>query len=380
MCGADDLLPEILYGRSISLPRDGAQAAAMKEKPPSTSVNGSRTATAETMLGAETRYFFELTPERILDSVETVGVRCTGRSLALNSMENRVYDVEVEPEAGGLEVQGRFVVAKFYRPGRWSREQIEEEHRFLLDLAEYELPVVAPLVAPDGRTLFEVPEIGIYFAVFPKVGGRSPDEPDDEQLATLGRLIARVHGVGSIRPAEHRLRMTPEQFLRESGNVLERSGTVTPSLAGYYFAAIERLADRVAPLFSGVPFQRIHGDCHLRNVLSNANGLFLVDFDDMVMGPPVQDLWLLVPGRDADSRQQLDLVLEGYEQMRSFDRSTLRLIEPLRTMRLVHFSAWIAKRWDDPAFPAAFPAFGTDRYWREQIDLLREQEELIGEL
>ena len=321
---------------------------------------------------AETRYFYELTPDRILDAVEACGLRCTGRCLALNSMENRVYQVEVEVDETGGGLGNRFRVVKFYRPGRWNEEQILEEHQFLRDLAEHEIPVVPPVALSGGRTLARVGDLNIWCAVFPRVGGRIPEEPDRDQLEQLGRLIARVHAVGAERQAPHRVRLDPQSYgLDDLASLLE-ADVVPPGLRDRYRMVVERLCEITALWFERSAYQRIHGDCHLGNVLWGRDGAFLVDFDDMVRGPCVQDLWLLVPGRDEAARQQREILLSAYEQLRELDRASLRLIEPLRALRIVHFSAWIARRWSDPAFPRVFPDFGSERYWSEELSTLQE--------
>lgn len=327
----------------------------------------------------ETQLFSALTPDRILGEVERVGVRCTGRVLPLHCMENRVYELEIElaDDAVVHSPSERFVVAKFYRPGRWSPEQLAEEHAFLADLVEAEVPVVAPRPFPDGTTLRRMADAPIWFTVFPKVGGRSPDELDDERLARLGRLLARLHAVGTVRPAPHRVRLDPDTYGRGSLELLRTSGVLPPEVAPRYAALVEAICTASAPLFATAEVQRVHGDCHLGNLLWNDAGPRLVDFDDMVQGPCVQDVWMLVMGRDDEARRQRELLLSAYEQMRSFDRRTLALIEPLRALRMVHFSAWIAKRWKDPAFPRTFPHFGTPRWWQDQLEALSEVRELL---
>lgn len=319
--------------------------------------------------------FYELTPERILTAVERLGFRCTGRCLALNSMENRVYEVEIElPE--GSEALSRFDsfrVVKFYRPGRWSKEQIQEEHNFLFDLLQSDIPVVAPEKSADDETILEDPETGMFFSVFPKFGGRVPDELSDEQAERIGRLLARLHTVGAAKDAPSRLRLTPQTYGLDNLEFLLRGNFLPKELAASYKATVEQLCAIVSPWFKGIATQRIHGDCHFSNILWGQDGPFLLDFDDMVVGPPVQDLWLLIPGRDEESSRILSVMLSGYEQMRHFDRSTLRLIEPLRSLRLIHYSAWIARRWEDPAFKRAFPHFETATYWNEQLADLRDQ-------
>ncbi|MCM2279448.1 MAG: serine/threonine protein kinase [Oligoflexia bacterium] len=325
----------------------------------------------------QTRFFFELTPDRVLRAVEAAGFACTGRCTALNSFENRVYDVELE------EPRARRV-AKFYRPGRWSREQILEEHRFLLDLVEAEIPAIAPLAFSDGETLKFSPSgadgQGIWYALFPKVGGRSPDELTDEQLVRIGRLLGRIHNVGAARPAAHRLRISPSTYGRENLRWLVAGNWLPVELATRYRLAVERICELAEPLFAAAPTHRIHGDCHFGNLLWNPEGPFFLDFDDMLVGPAVQDLWLLVPGRDEEALRRRELLLSGYEEMRAFDRSTLRLVEALRALRIVHYSAWIARRWGDPAFPAAFPEFGSYRYWADESVELHDLVERLASL
>lgn len=333
------------------------------------------------MLGKETRYFYDITPERILRAVESIGVRCTGRCLAMNSMENRVYDVEIEvDDITTASPRDRYRVVKFYRPGRWSAEQIQEEHDFLFDLAAADIPVIAPIKDEAGRSLWTDQDSGIFFTVFPKCGGRSPDEFSDEQYEWMGRLLARMHMVGAKRPAPHRVKIGPQSYGRESLAFLVESGMIEPTSRTRYIAVVEALCEICEPLFQDLPLQRIHGDCHRGNILWGNEGPFLVDFDDMVQGPPVQDMWLIVPGRDRESMIQLDLLVEGYEQMRSFDRRSLKLIEPLRALRLIQYCAWIGRRWSDPAFQRIFVHYNTANYWQQEIAQLEEQLRYIREL
>lgn len=328
---------------------------------------------------ADTQYFFELTPDKILDAVEAAGFRCTGRCLTLNSLENRVYEVELEIEDKEAlkSPSDRFRIVKFYRPGRWSKEQILEEHQFLLDLQKSEVPVVAPVPFADGSTLKKIENGNIWYTVFPKAGGRSPDELNDDQLEMIGRLLARLHQVGASGDAPHRIRLDPKTYGRENLDYLLTHKTIPAELAPRYRDVVLRICDASEPLFEQTPIQRIHGDCHFGNLLFGSSGLYWVDFDDMVRGPTVQDFWLLIPGRDDYSRRQLELMVSAYEEMRDFDRRSLKLIEPLRALRFVHFAAWIAKRWQDPVFPKYFVQFGTPRYWQEQLQDLEEQHELI---
>jgi Ser/Thr protein kinase RdoA (MazF antagonist) len=335
------------------------------------------------LFGAETKFFYELTPEKILEAVETTGLRCTGRCLTLNSMENRVYEVEIELE-NPTEVKSpseHFRVVKFYRPGRWTKEQILDEHQFLLDLKAQDIPVVAPLVFPHGSTLNLLPDMQIYFAAFPKMGGRITDELDDEQLLRMGRLLARLHNIGATKKAEHRLSMTPQTYGRDNLKFLLDINVIPSTIKDKFTDCINRICDLSESVFKGQNLQRIHGDCHLGNILWGSSGPFLVDFDDMVMGPTIQDLWLIIPGRDDYAKQKLTSLIEGYEMMRGFDWSSLKLIEPLRALRMIHFTSWIAKRWEDPAFKRNFSNFGEERYWQTLLyDLLEQCEVIQSEL
>jgi len=304
--------------------------------------------------------FFALTPDRVLDAVEVGGLRCTGRCLPLRAFENRVYEVELDDD--------RRLVVKFYRPGRWSRETILDEHTFLADLEEAEVPVVAPMDLGTGTTLPEID--GIFYAAFPKVRGRTLDEADDERLRRIGRLIGRMHAVGAAREAPHRPRLTVERYVHESLAVLIDGGVMQSALAARYRDVARRIADAAAGPLGAARVQRIHGDLHWGNALWGSDGPILVDFDDMLVGPPVQDLWLLARGNAEEARQARAQIIEGYELFREFDRTTLALCEPLRALRIVYVSAWIARRWDDQSFRAAFPTFNTDNYWAAEYEAL----------
>lgn len=332
-----------------------------------------------TQPSAATQFFFQLTPEKVLEAVEALGGRCTGRVLALNSLENRVYEVELDvdprPDGGRWDT---YRVVKFYRPGRWSREQIVEEHRFLKELANVEVPVVVPLPFPNGETVAEVPGAGIWYAIFPKVGGRILDEMSDSELRQIGRLIARMHNVGTTSRFQHRIKLTTDTYGHANLAYLKSQKLLPPSIEGYYLGIAERILRTSEPWFKEASSQRIHGDCHIGNILWHSQGCFIVDFDDSLEGPCVQDLWLLTPGRDEAAVKLREKILEGYEMMRPFDHSTLRLIEPLRALRMIHFTTWIAKRFEDPAFKQVFVDYGSERYWREQLIALQEVGETLG--
>ncbi len=317
---------------------------------------------------SETQLFLDLKPEKILETVELLGKRSTGRVNALNSMENRVFEVELDDSK---------VIAKFYRPGRWSREQILEEHQYLLDLKEQDIPVVAPIVFPSGSTLEKVKDAEIFCAIFPKQMGRNPQELNAEDLKRLGRLLARIHNTGSQRKAEHRIALNPDVYGIRNLEYLLETDSISYSVIDRYEEIVREICELSEPLFAEVASQRIHGDCHFGNILWGDEGPFLVDFDDMVNGPCVQDLWLICPGRDEDSLENLDTLIAGYEELREFDHLSLDLIEPLRALRFVHFSAWIQKRWTDQTFQTNFPHFGSEKYWREELNDLNEQLELI---
>jgi Ser/Thr protein kinase RdoA (MazF antagonist) len=324
-----------------------------------------------------TRCFYELTPDVIFSAVEALGYRCTGRCMPLNSMENRVLEVEVEPHQTIESESERFRIVKFYRPLRWSREQIMEEHQFLSDLETQDIPVVIPEADESGETLFEIEDQNIFYCVYPKMGGRNPDELDRDQLQRIGRLLARLHNVGSQSTAPGRISLTPETYGLNSLDFLLDSESMPIAIEDDYIDVVEEICERSEPYFQSAPTQRIHGDCHLGNVIWSPAGPFFVDFDDMVNAPTVQDIWLLTPGRDDDSLAQREVLLQAYESLTSFDRSTLRLVEPMRALRYIHFSAWIAKRWTDPAFPRTFPEFDSTNYWNEQLHDLKECLDLI---
>ncbi|MFH1530541.1 MAG: serine/threonine protein kinase [Pseudomonadota bacterium] len=311
-----------------------------------------------------TDLFLALTPERVIDAVEAAGLRCDPACYPLNSFENRVYDVALE---GG----GR-VVAKFYRPGRWSEAQILEEHRFMEDLDEAEVPVCRHRSFPDGTSLKRTE--GIWYCLYDRYPGRAPQELDHETAERVGMMAARIHNVGAAGDAPHRHHLNGETYVGGNLDWMLDHGTIPAPFRDRYAAAADEIADGADRLLEGVEIHRIHGDFHLGNLLVR-DGIFnVLDFDDMVLGPAVQDLWLVLPGRDDHTRRLRESFLEGYEQFRPFPRASLALVEPLRGLRLIHYAAWLARRWHDPVFPSTWPHFGTEDYWSEET---RELEDIV---
>lgn len=314
--------------------------------------------------------YTELTPDRILDAVESLDLPCDGRLLALNSYENRVYQIGTDDG---------FLVAKFYRPERWSDEAIREEQDFVAELAAEEIPVVAPLRL-QGRTLHEY--AGFRFAVYPRQGGRPPEFDRPETLEWMGRLLGRIHTVGRRRAYEVRPALDIAGFGQQSRDFLLAGGFIPAELEPAWRAIADQALDAAHACFARagkVGQLRLHGDCHAGNVLWTEAGPHFVDFDDSRMGPAIQDIWMLFSGDAETMGRQRNRFLEGYEQFAEFDDRERLLIEALRTLRLMHYSAWIARRWADPAFPAAFPWFGSQRYWQDRILELREQVALMQE-
>ena len=309
-----------------------------------------------------TDLFLSLTPDKVLEAVEAAGLRCNPVCYALNSYENRVYEIELEDDSR--------VVAKFYRPGRWTEAQLLEEHRFLADLEDAEVPVCPVLPFPDGSTLKKIDHI--YYCLFDRRGGRAPDELSDLLVERLGMLAARIHNVGAGREAPHRLRLDADTYIRRNLDWMRARGVLPGGLAPRYTAAAEQIASIADERLRGVNTHRVHGDFHAGNIIERQGLLHVLDFDDCVVGPAIQDVWLILPGRDPDSDRKRALFIDAYEQLRDFDHASLRLIEPLRGMRLVHYSAWLARRWHDPAFPATWPHFGTQSYWEQATSDLEE--------
>jgi len=313
-----------------------------------------------------------LTPDCVLDALQSVGLVGDGRLLALNSYENRVYQVWMD--------DGPPLVTKFYRPGRWSDAQILEEHTFVAELAERDIPAVAATPLAAGQTLHTFS--GFRFAVYPKRGGRAPELEDRATLEWMGRVIGRMHAIGALRQFQARPALDVASFGEEPRDYLLSHGFIPPDLLDAYRSVVGLALDGVRRCYAragSVRALRLHGDCHAGNVLWTDAGPHFVDFDDSRMGPAVQDLWMLLSGERSDMTRQLADVLAGYRDFFDFEPHELHLVEALRTLRLVHYAAWLARRWNDPAFPAAFPWFNTQRYWQDRILELREQIALMDE-
>lgn len=318
------------------------------------------------------RVYEELGPDTILGAIESVGFETNGRLLALNSYENRVYQIGVE--------ENRFVIAKFYRPGRWSDETILEEHAFGDELAEHEIPVVVPISNGKGHTLHNFN--GYRFAVYPRQGGRWPDLDRTENLEWLGRFLGRIHSVGSVTTFKHRPALNAESFGSRSYRFLLENGFIPAHIEVAYRSLAEDLLTGIKAAWQRAePFRviRLHGDCHPGNILWTDDGPHFVDLDDCRTGPAIQDLWMLLSGERYEMQIQLESILSGYTSFADFNMAELHLVEALRTLRMLHYAAWLARRWKDPAFPLAFPWFGSNRYWEEHVLALREQAALLDE-
>lgn len=315
--------------------------------------------------------YAQLSPDLVIDAVESTGRVSDARVLALNSYENRVYQVGIEDDVP--------LVAKFYRPARWSDAQLREEHAFTRELAAAELPVVAPLADTAGNTLFV--HAGFRFALFPRKGGQAPEPGDPEQLHRIGLLLGRLHTVARREAFAARPALTPARFLEAPARLLLDGNFLPDSLRARYAAATTLLRERIrASGLADWPCIRTQGDCHPGNVIwTRDDGPWLVDFDDCQSAPAVQDLWMLLSGSRHEQELQLAELLDGYETFCDFDTRELALVEPLRALRMAHYAGWLAQRWEDPAFPRAFPWFNTDAYWTEHVGELEQQAALLAE-
>ena len=315
-----------------------------------------------------------LTPDLVLDALAGVGLHGDGRLMALSSYENRVYQIELEDAVDG----NPSVVAKFYRPGRWSDAQIQEEHAFSAELMAAEIPAVGPLVL-QGRTLHE--HGGFRFSVSPRRGGRRPELDDFDVLEWIGRFLARIHTVGAAQEFAFRPQLDIATFALEPRDWLLAHDAIPLDVQGPWLQLCNEAIALITSVLAAGPVRhlRLHGDCHPGNILWIPDqGPHFVDLDDACTGPAVQDLWMLLSGEPRERNQQLGALLDGYEQFRDFDRRELALIEPLRTLRMIHYSAWLARRWADPAFPPTFPWFGSSDYWQGQVQMLQEQLEAMA--
>lgn len=315
--------------------------------------------------------FERLTPSFLMDAVETLGFWCDGRTFPLNSYENRVYQVGIEEKEP--------LIAKFYRPQRWSREQILEEHNFCFELAEQELPIVTPLKNEEGNTLFDYN--GFMFSLFPRKGGHAPELDNMDNLFILGRLLGRMHQVGAVKPFEHRPAITTQSFGHDSVEFISQN-FIPRELKPAYESICHDLLQAIEEISAEcgeIKKIRVHGDCHSGNMLWRDDAPHFVDFDDARMAPAMQDIWMLLSGDRHEQTAQLSEIVDGYNEFNDFKVNELRLIEVLRTLRIMHYSAWLARRWEDPAFPHSFSWFNTERYWGEHILELREQMAIINE-
>ncbi len=309
--------------------------------------------------------FETLTPSFVINAVESQGYLSDGRLLALNSYENRVYQVGIEEQAP--------LIAKFYRPHRWTPAQIQEEHDFSAELLEQELSVVAPWRNEQQESLFNYE--GFLFALYPRQGGYAPELDNEKHLEILGRTLGRLHAIGSTRDFQHRQRFDIQRMGAESIQLINADFMPCELQAAYTSLTGDLLAhiERQRPLLESCDFIRVHGDCHVGNVLWRDDIPHFVDFDDALMAPAIQDLWMLLSGDTQQQREQMNVILRGYEDFFEFDDRQMQLIETLRTLRILHYSAWLARRWEDPAFPHSFPWFNSVRYWSDHILQLREQ-------
>lgn len=314
--------------------------------------------------------YANLDPDLILDAIESAGYRCNGSLFALNSFENRVYQIGVEDSAP--------LIAKFYRPHRWSNEAILEEHEFALELKEHEIPVVAPLISDSGNTLHIYKDF--RFALFPRQGGRALELENLEQLEWMGRFIGRLHAVSACKPFKHRIQLTTQTYGYDSYRFLIENNFIPDYLKEKFSHTVEVLLKKIEAYFKAagsIDIIRLHGDCHAGNVLWNDAGPRIVDLDDCLMGPAIQDMWMLLSGNEEQMMIQINRILDGYCEFHDYNPRELKLIEPLRTLRLLQYCAWLAKRWDDPAFPRSFPWFNTPHYWEQLLQDLNDQNAIL---
>lgn len=306
--------------------------------------------------------FYKLMPHDVLNAIEVSGFTPTGQMTQLNSYENRVFDIRIEQNDLGLDR----LVAKFYRPGRWKKESIQDEHDFLNDLNRESIPAVAPLILKNGKTILDFQDM--FVSLFPKMKARMPEEFLGNDLESVGLLLAKLHNVGAQKKAIHRKKLTTDFFGWESLDILQ--DWISPEVKGRYNEAAEEILEWLDETLDESQFIRIHGDCHRGNLLNTGKEFFFVDFDDFCNGPIAQDFWMLLSGDDLN--KDMDKILAGYETIRTFDRSNLKFFEPLRGLRIIYYARWIATRWEDPSFPKLFPDFQTYSYWAEEVEALEK--------
>jgi Ser/Thr protein kinase RdoA (MazF antagonist) len=316
--------------------------------------------------------YAQLNPEAILDAIESLGFLCTGSLLALNSYENRVYQIGVEDSEP--------LIAKFYRPRRWSSEAILEEHQFSMELAQHEIPIIAPLLIND-QTLHHHSDF--RFALFPRRGGHALELDNSEQLEWMGRFIGRSHRVSACQKFQHRIQLNTQSYGHAPYELLIEQNFIPDYLQPNFCKTVETALEKIKHIFKEigqVSQIRLHGDCHAGNVLWSESGPHIVDLDDCLMGPAIQDIWMLLSGEAEQMDIQLTKILQGYSEFHDFNPRERHLIEPLRTLRMLHYSGWLAKRWADPAFPMSFPWFNTPVYWQNLLVNLNEQIELLDQI
>ncbi|KTD59641.1 kinase [Legionella sainthelensi] len=316
--------------------------------------------------------YTRLDPNAILDAVESTGLLCTGSLIALNSYENRVYQIGIENDEP--------LIAKFYRPNRWSSEAILEEHQFSLELVQHEIPIISPLIIND-QTLHHYHDF--RFSLFPRRGGHALELDNSEQLEWMGRFIGRIHRISAFKSFKHRMQLNPQTYGHDPYKLLLEQNFIPDYLIPNFCKTAETALQKIEQIFKSIVHVdqiRLHGDCHAGNVLWNESGPHIVDLDDCLMGPAIQDIWMLLSGEQEQMDLQLEKILRGYCEFHDFNPRERHLIEALRTLRMLHFSGWLAKRWTDPAFPLSFPWFNTPVYWQNQIVNLNEQIELLDQI
>ncbi len=324
----------------------------------------------------EIQDYSRLNPDAVINAVESKGFFSDARVLALNSYENRVYQIGIEDEDP--------IIAKFYRPGRWTEEQILEEHTFSQELHELEIPAIPPIYLEDSSTT-ERQSLFVYegyrFALYKRRGGRAPELTDLDQLYWLGKLMGRIHAIGQTKKFQYRPTLSIKSFITHPYDYILEHKFMPSLFIESYKAIVADILQHVESNYQKFPpnLIRLHGDCHPGNILWTDNGPHFVDFDDSRNGPAIQDLWMLLSGERSDQEKQLREIIDGYEEFCDFDRTELNLIESLRSMRIIHYAGWLAKRWTDPAFPRAFPWFNTEQFWGEHILQLKEQLAILQE-